>query len=566
MIEYIIGAILVIITVLIILLIFRKRMYDKIDELEAWKIEVMNQNIASELSKIKELNLSGETQNKFEVWRRQWEKIVAKDLADVEEALFDAEEASDRFFFPKANRTLKMISDILVNVEKEIEQMLQELDQLLQAEKDSRKGVTKTAEEISNIRRILLENRYQFGNAERYYEGQLNELDNELLFYNDYVEQGEYTKAKKHVEKISERVKDLANRIEVFPEIYQKCRKQLPEELHQLSIDVADMSNNGFRINLYKFDEEIKNHEEVLHKCVRALENGEIEKVVDISTEIEERITEIYDVMEKEFHAKNFVESTMNKLKLEIEQLAEMFTSTEEKLEKLKATYYLSENNTDQFNLLEKAVTNLQNNIQKLVNNIEDDQITHLELQEQVEVELDRLKEITEKHEQFIEEINSLRKDELSAKEKLDTLRSKLTEVNRRLQTSNLPGVPDFLLDQIEQAEEKNSKVMEALQRHPLNISEVQHSLEEAKNAIEHTENEAQKVIEQCYLTEQVIQYANRYRSQYPLLSAKLSEAERLFREYEYELALEQAATAIEEIEPGALRRIEENQRYYQSI
>lgn len=566
MIEYIIGAILVIITVLIILLIFRKRMYDKIDELEAWKIEVMNQNIASELSKIKELNLSGETQNKFEVWRRQWEKIVAKDLADVEEALFDAEEASDRFFFPKANRTLKMISDILVNVEKEIEQMLQELDQLLQAEKDSRKGVTKTAEEISNIRRILLENRYQFGNAERYYEGQLNELDNELLFYNDYVEQGEYTKAKKHVEKISERVKDLANRIEVFPEIYQKCRKQLPEELHQLSIDVADMSNNGFRINLYKFDEEVKNHEEVLHKCVRALENGEIEKVVDISTEIEERITEIYDVMEKEFHAKNFVESTMNKLKLEIEQLAEMFTSTEEKLEKLKATYYLSENNTDQFNLLEKAVTNLQNNIQKLVNNIEDDQITHLELQEQVEVELDRLKEITEKHEQFIEEINSLRKDELSAKEKLDTLRSKLTEVNRRLQTSNLPGVPDFLLDQIEQAEEKNSKVMEALQRHPLNISEVQHSLEEAKNAIEHTENEAQKVIEQCYLTEQVIQYANRYRSQYPLLSAKLSEAERLFREYEYELALEQAATAIEEIEPGALRRIEENQRYYQSI
>lgn len=566
MIEYIIGAILVIITVLIILLIFRKRMYDKIDELEAWKIEVMNQNIASELSKIKELNLSGETQNKFEVWRRQWEKIVAKDLADVEEALFDAEEASDRFFFPKANRTLKMISDILVNVEKEIEQMLQELDQLLQAEKDSRKGVTKTAEEISNIRRILLENRYQFGNAERYYEGQLNELDNELLFYNDYVEQGEYTKAKKHVEKISERVKDLANRIEVFPEIYQKCRKQLPEELHQLSIDVADMSNNGFRINLYKFDEEVKNHEEVLHKCVRALENGEIEKVVDISTEIEERITEIYDVMEKEFHAKNFVESTMNKLKLEIEQLAEMFTSTEEKLEKLKATYYLSENNTDQFNLLEKAVTNLQNNIQKLVNNIKDDQITHLELQEQIEVELDRLKEITEKHEQFIEEINSLRKDELSAKEKLDTLRSKLTEVNRRLQTSNLPGVPDFLLDQIEQAEEKNSKVMEALQRHPLNISEVQHSLEEAKNAIEHTENEAQKVIEQCYLTEQVIQYANRYRSQYPLLSAKLSEAERLFREYEYELALEQAATAIEEIEPGALRRIEENQRYYQSI
>lgn len=67
-------------------------------------------------------------------------------------------------------------------------------------------------------------------------------------------------------------------------------------------------------------------------------------------------------------------------------------------------------------------------------------------------------------------------------------------------------------------------------------------------------------MVDQARLTEQVIQYANRYRSKYPLLAAKLLEAENLFRSYEYEVALEQFAKALEEVEPGALKRIEEHQ------
>src|SRR5699024_6834090 len=107
MVEYIIGAILLIITVFIVLLIFRKRIYDRVDALETWKIDVMNRNVASELTKLKELNLSGETQEKFEKWKARWEGIIAGELADVEELLYDAEESADRFLFPQANKTLK---------------------------------------------------------------------------------------------------------------------------------------------------------------------------------------------------------------------------------------------------------------------------------------------------------------------------------------------------------------------------------------------------------------------------------------------------------------------------
>ncbi|SIB88910.1 Septation ring formation regulator EzrA [Mycobacteroides abscessus subsp. abscessus] len=65
-------------------------------------------------------------------------------------------------------------------------------------------------------------------------------------------------------------------------------------------------------------------------------------------------------------------------------------------------------------------------------------------------------------------------------------------------------------------------------------------------------------MIETVQLAEKVIQYGNRYRSKYPSIAKALREAEDSFRNYNYKEALEQAASSIEEIEPGALKRIED--------
>src|SRR5690625_7214541 len=94
--EYVIGIILVIIVIIIAGLLLRKRLYDSVDYYESWKLDIMNRNVAQELSKVKELNLQGETKNNFEQWKDQWETILNDDLADVEELLYDTEHAADR--------------------------------------------------------------------------------------------------------------------------------------------------------------------------------------------------------------------------------------------------------------------------------------------------------------------------------------------------------------------------------------------------------------------------------------------------------------------------------------
>ncbi len=56
----------------------------------------------------------------------------------------------------------------------------------------------------------------------------------------------------------------------------------------------------------------------------------------------------------------------------------------------------------------------------------------------------------------------------------------------------------------------------------------------------------------------EIIQYGNRYRRSHPSINEGLNKAELAFRQLDYKLALEEAASAVEAVEPGALKRIEE--------
>lgn len=137
-------------------------------------------------------------------------------------------------------------------------------------------------------------------------------------------------------------------------------------------------------------------------------------------------------------------------------------------------------------------------------------------------------------------------------------MKKQLLDVKRRLQKSNIPGVPEYIMTTLEHASDAIGKTDQTLQEHPLDISKVQHALSKAEKHVHTTKEQIEDLLEQAELAEYVIQYANRYRSQYPYLAAKLAEAENAFRSYEYEVALEQAAEGLEDVEPGAIKKLEE--------
>lgn len=559
--AYIIGIILVIIALIIIGLIMRKRVYDVVDRLEAWKMDIMNRDIAAQIGRIKQLNLSGETQEKFEKWKERWEYIVTKELPDIEEYLFDAEEAADRYRFPTAKKTLRDVEQTMQKIEKDIEGMLEELEKLMESEESSRKEVEQIQPGIKALRKQLSQNRYQYGKAEVRFEVEIDELDEQLNRYQNLVESGEYSEAHELVEELKQKLEELQTQLDEFPDIYKTCKDDLPAQLDELLKGLKDMKEDGYRIEHLGFEKELHNYQSRLLDCVNSLEKGDASQAKAVITEIEERITEMYQLLEKEAIAKNYVETKIPGYQDTLESLEDNFHTTKEEVEELKKTYHFEDSDMEKYLSLDKAIVQLQNQFEDISSGMKDDKSSHADLRAELESGLKQVEKLQEKHNEFKKRIQSLRRDELEAKEKLTKMRNELYHCNRRLNKSNIPGVPSFIWNVMEEAAGKNDRVLKILEKQPLDISEVQHALSDAKVTVDHVIEQTEVMLDQAYLTEQVIQYANRYRSQYPVLAAKLFESERLFRSYEYDLALEQAAKAIEEIEPGSLKRIEEYQK-----
>ncbi|MCD5323874.1 MULTISPECIES: septation ring formation regulator EzrA [Pontibacillus] len=555
--AYGIGAILAVIVGIIVGLIFRKRVYDEVDRLESWKMDVMNREVTEELSKVKSLNLSGETQERFESWRSEWDDILSKQLPDLEEYLFDAEEYADKYRFGSARKVLASIEEKLTAIEASIDKMFEELDTLLHSEENSRKDIETLHPQTKQLRKKLLQQRHRYGSAEVRFEVLIDTADEKLQHYYQLVEQGNYFEANELVQTMKDEIDQLTVQIEEFPSLYKMCKQELPSQIEDLLNGLQQMSEDGYRVEAYHFNDELAAFQEKLSSYTEQLENAEMEEARTGALEIEERVNEMFAQLEKEAIAKSYVEKHQPTLLSQLQSIREDIRISKEEIEVLQHTYQFEDKDLEIHASLEKWVNLLVKQYNDISDELEEG-LSHLSIREDLERFEVQLQELMEQHQQFKDRLHEVRAGEREAQEQITAMKQKLIAVNRKLQKSNIPGVPLYLQNAIEAAAHSLHRVHDLLDEQPLDMVKVREALTNATKETESASEQTELLLDQAALVETMIQYGNRYRSQYPFTAAKLSEAERSFRNYEYDHALELATDALEEVEPGARARLGE--------
>lgn len=560
--EYIVGIALIIIVVIIVALLFRKKIYDSVDRLEAWKVDIMNRNIAAELSRMKELNLTGEALEKFDKWKDRWEIIVTDELANVEISLFDSESYADKYKFKSAKASLEETEAQLEKIETDLNSILTQLNELLKTEEESRKGVEELRPTIKELELDLKENNTSYGKGSLRFKEKLEDLNKALITYDELVESGEYHQAKEIVDQIIKDLEQVKIEMAEYPDLYIACKVELPEQLKNLENGIDEMEESGYPVEQLGFKEEIKNQKIELLESVKLMESKGLEESKEVIPRIELRVQEMYDLLEKEVEARQYLEIHLSSYKESLIEFEASFIHTQEEVATLKEAYYFAADDLEKVKTIEDKFEKLKKQEVLINEQLEEKSETLSKLQAQLESAFEQLEQLKVDHQAFIEDIHMLRKDENQARENLESLRKEINTAIRKLRMNNLPGIPEFIWNQIDETENESEKVVLELSKTPLNMKAIQNALSDAELKVNETKEKIDLVIEQAYLTERVIQYANRYRSSHPSLAVSLVESEKLFKEYEYELALETAASAIESVEPGALKNIEEQQQY----
>ncbi|MED1203182.1 septation ring formation regulator EzrA [Heyndrickxia acidicola] len=554
---YVIGAIVIVLLLLILGYMTRKKYYKEIDKLETWKIEIMNRPVIDEMAKIKQLNMTGQTEDMFEKWRNEWDEIVSVELPNVEELLFEVEENTDKYQFSKAKEVQDKIRRELTNVEAKIETILSELKELVGSEEKNRVEMEDLKTHYKKVKKHLLTHRHQYGKSISSMEVKVDSLNEQFQKYNDLTENGNYLEAREIVISLKSEMEDVLEKQEKIPDLLAEVGTNYPAQIAEIEEGYKEMQDQGFNLEHLQISKEIDEINDVLKVYAEYLEKAEIKEIEEGLQELKEKIDLLYDLLEKEVHAKFFIIQHHNETKDKLFSLRDINDSIRAETEFVKQSYELLNGEMNIPINLEKVIEKLLKRYRALEVKILEDQSAYSSLGESLKEIQENLEEIEVQQKEFSEHLLNLRKDELAAREQISILRKKITDITKMISKSNIPGLPSTYQSLFEEAEERIQDVLQSLNEKPLSMNSVQEYLDIADGATEQLFKKTEELIDNVALAEKIIQYGNRYRRKNQKVAYALREAEQMFRSYDYHGALEEAATALEQVEPGALKKIE---------
>ncbi len=555
--EFIIGGIVIVLCIFLAGFFMKKKYYKEMDRLEAWKMEISTRPVLNEMQKVKQLNMNGQTEERFERWRSIWDDIQTAQFPDLEELLFDAEEHIDKYRFKKVKKVQHAIAQELTSIDEKIELLLKELHELVGSEEKNRVEIEDLKEIYRDCKKMLLAHRHSFGKTEKHLEQRLEEVSNSFIQFDENTDNGNYIVAREIVLTIKEKLEKTKSDMNLIPNMLLEIQTTIPSQLVELKDGYKEMISQGYFLEHVQLENETEKITKELEECLRLVEQAEIEDAQKKIEEWKESIDILYDLLEKEVLSKHEIKQRDREI-LEMLQSAKKVNRTlNEEIMQIKQIYHLQDEDFGITGNLVKRLDQLFKRFDLIEFKINENHTSFSHLYEELSAIQVVLESIASEQNAFLEKLQALRKDELLAREQLQHLKKKIAETIRQVSKSNIPGVPNEYKYLMEDAQESIQQVISKLDEKPLDIPVVQQHLEVAILTVDQVAHTTDELFKMVTLAEKVIQYGNRYRSQYSSVDRGLHEAEQFFRSFQYKEAFEQAASSIEKVDPNALKKIE---------
>ena len=554
--EFVIGLFVVVLALIIVGYFFKKKKYTDIDRLEERKLKITNRPVLEELSKVKQLNMTGETEEMFEKWRNEWDEVITIELPGVEELLFDAEEYIDKYRFSKSKEVQRNISNKLKEIDHKIQRIIDELNELVGSEEKNRIEMEDLKESYRVAKKQLLAHRHAYGKAANHLESQLEEVVSIFSLFEEATDNGNYLHARELVLKIRSYMKTFEEKMQCIPDLFVECQSYLPGELTDLRNGYLEMVEAGYVLDHIDLASQMVGIEKTLQEYVALIEKAEIEEVQKGLDDVKEQINHLYDLFEKEAASKQYIFSNKELVKDKVSEVT--FNNNKLKIDLIavQGSYHLSEEDIKLHKRFEKQISSISKQFEQLQVKINENTLGASILADGMRELEKSLEAVKSEQDTFIQKLSDLRKDEIEAREAIKNLRLKLNQSIKWLNKHNVPGVPEHIKTYLDETKEAIEDVEVKLNETPLDMVSVNIFLEKAVSMVDRYVETVRELIQTMLLAEKVIQYTNRYRSRNSDVQSALMAAEDDFRNFKYEAALELAAAVLEKVEPGSIKEM----------
>ncbi|HGO3533571.1 TPA: septation ring formation regulator EzrA [Staphylococcus aureus] len=559
MVLYIILAIIVIILIAVgVLFYLRSNKRQIIEKAIERKNEIETLPFDQNLAQLSKLNLKGETKTKYDAMKKDNVESTNKYLAPVEEKIHNAEALLDKFSFNASQSEIDDANELMDSYEQSYQQQLEDVNEIIALYKDNDELYDKCKVDYREMKRDVLANRHQFGEAASLLETEIEKFEPRLEQYEVLKADGNYVQAHNHIAALNEQMKQLRSYMEEIPELIRETQKELPGQFQDLKYGCRDLKVEGYDLDHVKVDSTLQSLKTELSFVEPLISRLELEEANDKLANINDKLDDMYDLIEHEVKAKNDVEETKDIITDNLFKAKDMNYTLQTEIEYVRENYYINESDAQSVRQFENEIQSLISVYDDILKEMSKSGVRYSEVQDNLQYLEDHVTVINDKQEKLQNHLIQLREDEAEAEDNLLRVQSKKEEVYRRLLASNLTSVPERFIIMKNEIDHEVRDVNEQFSERPIHVKQLKDKVSKIVIQMNTFEDEANDVLVNAVYAEKLIQYGNRYRKDYSNVDKSLNEAERLFKNNRYKRAIEIAEQALESVEPGVTKHIEE--------
>ncbi|MCO4634293.1 negative regulator of septation ring formation [Streptococcus infantarius subsp. infantarius] len=557
------GLILLLVAIVVLVIIaylvgviVRKRNDSLIASLEERKQLLFGLPVNEEVEAVKNLHLIGQSQTTFREWNQKWVDLSLNSFSDIENHIFEAEDLNDSFKFISAKHKIDNVESQLNLVEEDINAIREALAVLKEQEEKNSARVKHALDLYETLQASISEKEDNFGSTMPEIEKQLKNIEAEFSQFVTLNSTGDPVEASEVLDRAEEHTIALGQISEQIPAIVAKLEDDFPDQLDDLEQGYRRLLEQNYHFAEKDIEARFQEVRDAIRANSSELVTLDLDRARDENEHIQEKIDSLYELFEREIAAHK---AALKDSKIIPDYLAHAKANNEKlehEIKRLSHKYILNDNENLSLRSFTKNLEEIEQEILPIIAAFDNQDKPFSELQLIFDRTLKTLDAVEEGQMQIFEQVKNIEQIESVARQSLDQYINRLHSIKRYMEKRNLPGIPQDFLSAFFTTSKQLEVLIDELSRGRIDIEAVSRLTDVATAAIANLEEATYQVVQNATLTEQLLQYSNRYRSFEPSVQSSFERALHLFEvDNNYQASFDEISYALETVEPGVTDR-----------
>lgn len=553
--KYGIIAGLLLLAVIIVLVIVnntkKTNIKKSIDDLNVRFNSVKTIPLAFKLSKAQAMaKRNDETATEVKEYYEKYEE-AQRHIDSIADMLENIEDSFACRNYKSCKEALQIISENIDDSEKEVRDIDKFLEKFSKKENDQRESSARLKEDFRELKLYINKNKVALSIANDGIDKKIQHIEDLFSKSEEFMYVSDYISSKECLDQISEDIASIRICLDSIPTLITDSKGVLPTMVDEVNRQYALLRQRGAYTIHLDIEKKLENIKKGISENIKVLTDGEIGGVKENNEALKAELNEILENIKAEGEAYNGVKTVSDDIANKLNELKSLHNYVSVAYKKDSKRFGI-EDLTAYLKEKEKSIDKYQADIIELNQDIVTNDSPSTLLLERGNKILEVIGEDAKSLMEYKAIFDKNTTVELRAKTQLMKLQVVLNEVEVKVLEYHLPTIADSYNDDLASGRIKIAKIKEQLAMVPIDIDELNTTLDDAIDFIYKFYNNVNNIVGMAIMVENAIVFGNKYRSTYPEVERDLSKAEFSYLNGEYTKALTMAISCMERLFPNS--------------